>query len=173
MIRRAITLDMPGLYTLSKPAMVLEFWRSEVERLPPKKQEAWKSTSRDCRGTNHQIRFHKGNFQVKFDVKLAKDSVYPIDGWAPVIELGTWPTEEQIQASYGHVMPKGVPEEYKLTKETEEIRAALEGCQLEGFEKEVLRATVVHNAIEGRLTGNHHRNHKIAVPTGVGQPVRG
>ncbi len=63
--------------------------------------------------------------------------------------------------------------EYKLTKETEEIRAALEGCQLEGFEREVVRATVVHNAIEARLTGNHHRNQKIAIPTAVGQPVRG
>jgi hypothetical protein len=151
----------------------MEFWRSQVQSLSPKKQGTWKSTSRDCRGTHHQIRFRNGYFQVKVDAKLIKDCVPPIDGWAPVMQLGGTPTEEQLQASYGNVVPEGVPQDHELTEESAQIRAAMEGCRLEGIAEELFRRAVVHNAMEARRTGNHRRNHMIAVPTAVGQPLRG
>jgi hypothetical protein len=111
-----------------------------------------------------------GYFQAQVDAKLIKDCAPPIDGWAPVIQLGGTPTEEQLLASYGNVVPEGVPQDHELTEESEQIRAAMEGCRLA---EELLRRAVVHNAIEARRTGNHHRNHMIAVPTAVGQPLRG
>ena len=164
---------MPGFYILSLPIIILEFWQSQIESLPQKKRGTWKSASRDCRGTNHQIRFHKGFFQVKVDAKLVKDCEPPIDGWAPVIQLGGRPTEEQFQASYGNVGPESVPQDHELTEESEQIRAAMEELSVNGIEGETVRRTVVQNAIEARQTGNHHRNHTIAVPTAVGQPLRG
>ena len=158
---------------MSQPAMVLEFWRLQVAKLPPKKQASWKTSVKDVRGTKHGIRFHDGFFQVKCTTTLIKDSVHPIDGWAPIFASGTYPAEEQLQASYGHVMPKGVPELHVLSNETAALRAALEGCNLEGLALELLKADMIHEMMEANLTGNHHRNHKLAVPTAAGQPVRG
>ena len=170
---KILQLAMPGLYTMSQPAMGLEFWRMQVDKLHPKKQSSWKASCKDMQGTMHRIRFHNGYFQVKCTAKLIKENVPPIDGWAPIIACGTCPTEEQLQASYGHVLPKGVPELRVATNETAAIRAALDGCELEGLAYELFRADMLHELMQENLTGNHHRNHTIAVPTPAGQPVRG
>ena len=157
---------------MSQPAMVLEFWQMKVDKLPPRKQASWKAWCKDTHGTRHCIRFHNGYFQVKCTATLIKESIPPIDGWAPIIATGTYPTEEQLLASYGHVLPKGVPELRVVTNETAALRTALEDCNLEGLALEIFRANLIHEIIQENLTGNHHRNHKITVPTAAGQPVR-
>ena len=110
---------------------------------------------------------------MKADAKLIKDCEPPVDGWAPVMQLGGRPAEEQFQASYGNVGPEGVPQDHELTEESEQIRASMVELSLNGIEGETVWRSVVQNAIDARQTGYHHRNHTIAVPTAVGQPLRG
>ena len=166
---------MPGLYIMSLPALVLERWRAQLESLPPKKQESWKTSVKDKHGTLRRIRFHVGEFQAKCHASHAKkDHEQPMDGWAPVCAVGSMPTEAQIQASYGHVFTeRGIPEVVVESKETAELREALAECGLTGLEFELLKAEIIRQMHDANHTGNHRRNRTLAVPTAAGQPVRG
>ena len=158
---------------MSLPNVALATWQAQVDTMSPKKQEAWKASTRDVRGTRHCIRYHNGYFQVKCTARLLGESVHPLDGWAPIIAKGSQPSEEQLQASYGHVLPGGVPELQIPTTETAQLRQALEGCGLEDFDMELFKALLIREMIEENHTGKHHRNRAVAVPTAAGQPVRG
>ena len=164
---------MPGLYIQSQPAVALEMWQAQIDALPPKKRASWKASTKDVRGARHCVRFHNGYFQVKCTPTLLGASAPPIDGWAPIIATGSRPDEEQLQDSYGHILPRGVPKLQMVTNETAQLREASEGCGLEGLELEFFRAMLIGNMIDANRTGNHHRNHKVIVPTAAGQPVRG
>ena len=173
----AIFINLPTMasYIKSIHPTVLDKWKAEVDALPNRKKSKWSTMVKNTTGTFHKYRYNAGYFEVKYDAAMARHSgvsmMHPTGGWAPVIPLRGAATFEQIERAYGPDNARNVTEDnfdnIYLSRVTQ---ADEEAVTMQALVEQENAATM---AIAANHTGNHHRNHAIAVPVAVGQPVRG
>ena len=164
-----------AIYVKAVHPLVLAEWQAEIDALPSRKKGKWSTLAKTAQGEFRKHRYNEGFFEVKLNAAAVKHyglTVYPKDGWAPVIPLRGCVTFEQIERAYGAEHAQNYIDGLHST--------AIIGRVEELSEEESLTAAglrtqqlVTLQAIEENHTGQHHRNHAISVPTAPGQPVRG
>ena len=169
---------MPALYVKATHITILAEWRSEVEKLPKRKQAKWCTKVILPPGTWHKVRFNNGYFELKVheETLQAAQFTWPKDGWAPVMPLKGKPEFEQIERAYGTeaatvFFTKWDAEDPNvLVLHREIFDAAGDAETVEGRNARQMVATQI---IMDSHTGNHYRNKHLNIPTSAGQPVRG
>ena len=162
-------------YLKSIHPSTLANWKAELDALPERKKSKWSTIVMNLRGTYRKVRFYKGYFEIKLNASSSAEygTVWPKDGWAPIIPLRGQATFEQIERCYGARMAQDYVDNTlagtvlfgRLDGMTEE-----EALTPEGWAIATLAAT---QTIVENHTGAHYRNHSVSVPVAAGQPVRG
>jgi hypothetical protein len=158
---------------------IIEEWQTAVDALPKRKQCKQKGLVIDTTGCIQKVRYlgKEIGFQMKCNRKLCMDSVhetiFPDDGWVPIHPEDKAANKEQIRAAYGDLAEICNPELRVSSKWTQTVMDMIHSFGLEGEELEVFKEKCFEKFIKLHHTGNHHRNHTIAVPTAAGQPLRG
>ena len=127
------------------PDPVLHDFRAEVEALPARKRAKWRGLVRDTSGVAHRVHFINGEFGFKYQ-----------STWTKLVALTDLRLANILEAD--------------PVAKTNIIRTLLaqESGGFEAAEEELGRI------IDETATGNHHsKPHKIKIPTGPGEPVRG
>ena len=160
------------VYLKAVHPMILNVWVEELDALPERKRAKWSTRMTSPQGVIHKVRFHNGHFQVKMDAsqQQAMDA-HPVGGWAPIVPLREQPTYEQVLEAYG----EKAAEDYRTGNTTEAATGRLDMSDEEARSEFGLFMGhhVGVTAIAENHTGHHHRNKTVAVPTAVGEPVRG
>ena len=136
---------MPAEDVSPIPDPVLHEFRVEVEALPARKQSKWRGIVQDTNGVAHRVHFVSGEFVFKHHSQ-----------WVKLVALTDMRLGHSLEFTPGTV-----------TQAVRALRAQANG----GFKaaEDELRLIINETA-----TGNHRsKPHKIRVPTGAGDPVRG
>ena len=146
---------------------IIAFWNSQLERLSPKKRKNWGGRLWSGIGVQSQVRNVDGRFEIKVTQNLKnlqpKDMQFPAGGWAPILEIGEVATKEFLAQYYD------LPDDNVLLN-VMDLNPRLAEARVAGNFGEVFDAIVEENRTY-KHTGRV--NHRVAIPTATGQPIRG
>ena len=164
------------LFVKGAPPEALAIWTAEVEAMAPRKRKLWKGHMRHVSGAVSQVRWRQDGFIFKPTAavltELPKNTILAKDGWTPIFAFGSRPSREQLLASFDADVTDVVKQDnFKGLLPLDEAATIGENIyKQEGLKHWHDRIAL---QVEERHTGNHHRNHTVAIPAASGQPVRG
>ena len=156
------------LYSLCASSEAMAKWRADIESLPMRKQKKWHASCMSHEGTLHQVRFQGGYFQARVPETTGKGQfLLPAAGWAPIVAIGDELAPTQIVDAFGEEIMKRMGDFTTLIhpRSVRAVEADLQG----GVDASNIEFDMI---VFQNLTGQHHRNKSMKVPTTPGQPVR-